>query len=117
LLRPTIRADGSELWFSWNPEKDSDPIDVLLCGENPPPDSIVVHANYSDNPFLPEVLREEMEYDKARDFEKYLHVWEGKYKKISEAIVFKNTGMKKKYTASNGLIANRITIVTNTINM
>jgi phage terminase large subunit len=90
LLRPTIRAPDSELWFSWNPEKDSDPIDVLLCGENPPPDSIVVHANYSDNPFLPDVLREEMEYDKARDFEKYLHVWEGKYKKISEAIVFKN---------------------------
>lgn len=90
LLRPTIRADGSEMWFSWNPEKDTDPIDRLLCGDNPPPDSIVVHANYLDNPFLPKVLLEEMEYDRQRDYEKYLHVWMGQYKKVSEAVVFKN---------------------------
>ena len=41
LLRPTIRKPESELWFSWNPSKDSDPIDVLLRGETPPPDAIV----------------------------------------------------------------------------
>ncbi len=30
LLRPTIRAEGSELWFTWNPRKKSDPIDISL---------------------------------------------------------------------------------------
>lgn len=90
LLRPTIREPGSEIWFSWNPEKDTDPVDALLVGDDPPPDSVVVHADYTDNPFLPDVLRQEMEYDRSRDFEKYLHVWKGKYKKVSEAIVFKN---------------------------
>lgn len=101
LLRPTIRADGSELWFSWNPEKESDPIDRLLCGDNPPADSVVVHANYLDNPFLPKVLLEEMEYDRERDYEKYLHVWMGQYKKVSEAIVFKNWKVEEFETDSH----------------
>jgi phage terminase large subunit len=28
LLRPTIRKEGSEIWFSWNPNEDTDPVDV-----------------------------------------------------------------------------------------
>lgn len=90
LLRPTIRKPESELWFSWNPSKDSDPIDVLLRGETPPPDAIVVQANYMDNPWLPDVLRDEMEYDKKRDPDKYAHVWLGEYQRNSEARVFRN---------------------------
>ncbi|PPC95230.1 MAG: PBSX family phage terminase large subunit [Methylotenera sp.] len=90
LLRPTIRKDGSQLWFDWNPENETDPIDQLLRGENPPKDAIVVQANYLDNPFLPDVLREEMEFDRARDPDKYAWVWLGQYKQNSEARVFKN---------------------------
>lgn len=90
LLRPTIRKPGSQLWFSWNPENPTDPIDVLLRGENPPPDSIVIRANYTDNPWLPEVLREELEYDRKRDPDKFAHIWLGEYQRNSEARVFKN---------------------------
>jgi phage terminase large subunit len=90
LLRPTIRKPGSELWFSWNPRRDTDPVDALLRNENPPPDSCVVEVNYLDNPWFPDVLREEMEYDKGRDPDKYAHVWMGKYVRNSEAQVFKN---------------------------
>lgn len=90
LLRPTIRKDGSELWFSWNPKNDTDPVDMLLRGEKPPKDSIVVEANYTDNPWFPDVLREEMEYDRKRDPDKYQWVWCGKYQKNSEARVFRN---------------------------
>jgi phage terminase large subunit len=90
LLRPTIRKDGSELWFSWNPDQPTDPIEVLLRGENPPPDSIVVEANYTDNPWFPDVLRAEMEYDKRRDPDKYAHVWLGRHQRNSEARVFRN---------------------------
>jgi hypothetical protein len=57
LLRPTIRKPGSELWFSWNPKNATDPIDKLLRAKEPPPDSVVVHASYRDNPWLPEELR------------------------------------------------------------
>jgi hypothetical protein len=30
LLRPTIRAPGSEIWASWNPRRKSDAIDDFL---------------------------------------------------------------------------------------
>lgn len=90
LLRPTIRKQGSELWFSWNPNLESDPVDALLRGENPPPGAVVVKANYRDNPWLPQVLRDELEYDQRRDPDKFAHVWLGEYQRNSEARVFRN---------------------------
>ena len=90
LLRPTIREAGSELWFSWNPRFPTDPIDQLLRSDNLPPDAIVVRSNFEDNPFFPDVLRSEMEWDKRRDPEKYAHVWLGEYERHSESRVFKN---------------------------
>ena len=61
LLRPTIRKEGSELWFSWNPRKNTDPIDVFLRSDSLPPGAVVVKANYRDNPWLPSVLKDELE--------------------------------------------------------
>lgn len=90
LLRPTIRKPGSELWFSWNPSQPTDPIEKLLRGENPPLGAIVIEANYTDNPWLPDVLRQEIEYDRERDPDKYAHVWLGKYQQNSHARVFNN---------------------------
>lgn len=90
LLRPTIRKPGSELWFSWNPAKPTDPVDVLLRGENPPVDSVVIEVNWNDNPFLPDELRADLEDDRRRDPDKFLHVWEGHYSLNSEARVFRN---------------------------
>lgn len=90
LLRPTIRKIGSQMWFSWNPENPTDPVDVLLRGNTLPDDAIVVQANYRDNPYLPDVLKAEMEYDRRRDPDKFAHVWLGGYQRNSEARVFKN---------------------------
>jgi phage terminase large subunit len=90
LLRPTIRKEGSEIWASWNPRFETDPIDELLRGDDPPDNSIAIQVNYSDNPWFPDVLRKEMEYDRRRDPEKYQHVWLGGYQRNSEARVFKN---------------------------
>lgn len=90
LLRPTIRANNSELWFSWNPNLPTDPIDVLLRGDNPPPGAKIIKANYKDNPWLPKELLAEMEYDKRRDPDKYAHIWLGEYQRNSESRVFRN---------------------------
>ena len=90
LLRPTIRKPGSELWFTWNPREATDPIDALLRGETPPPSSIVREVNYKDNPWFPDVLRAEMEFDRARDPDKYTHIWLGGYISNSEGRVFRN---------------------------
>ena len=96
LLRPTIRANDSELWFGWNPNQPTDPVDQFFRGDGePPPDSIVVEANYKDNPWFPEVLRADMEYDRRRDPEKYAHIWLGGYQKNSEARVFRNWSVEE----------------------
>ena len=62
ILRPTMR-DDSEMWFSWNPHLATDPIDVLLRGEHLPKNTIVCEINYKDNPWLPQELKDEIEYD------------------------------------------------------
>jgi len=90
ILRPTIREPDSELWFSWNPNLPTDPIDTLLRGETPPPGAVVVKSSYRDNPWLPDVLRTELEYDQKRDPDKFAHIWLGEYQRNSEARVFKN---------------------------
>lgn len=101
LLRPTIRKPNSELWFSWNPYEKTDPVDDLLRGNVLPPNSVVVETNYMNNPWFPDVLREEMEYDRSRDIDKYEHVWLGGYVRNSEKRVFKNWRVEEFDTPSD----------------
>lgn len=91
LLIPTVRAPGSEIWAEWNPEFPTDPVDVLFRGEGgAPPGAIVRRVNYDDNPFFPDVLRQEMEWARTRDPDKYAHIWLGEYQRNSESRVFRN---------------------------
>ncbi len=91
LLIPTVRSPGSEIWAEWNPEFPTDPVDVMFRSETgPPPGALVRRVNWNDNPFFPDVLRQEMEYAKARDPEKYAHIWLGEYQRHSESRVFRN---------------------------
>lgn len=90
LLRPTIRKAGSQMWFSWNPDLPTDPIDAFLRAPDPYPDSVVIRVNYTDNPKLPKELRDEIAYDQKRDPDKFAHVWLGEYRQNSERRVFKN---------------------------
>lgn len=79
LLRPTLRAEGSQMWFSWNPRRKSDPVDVMFRGEAQPTGAAVQKANWSDNPWFPKVLEQERQ-DCLRDSpEQYPHIWEGDY--------------------------------------
>ncbi len=83
LLRPTIRAEGSEIWCGWNPRRRTDPIDEMLRGENLPTGAAVVQANWKHNPWFPSVLEQER-LDCLRDNpEQYDHIWEGDYAKVT----------------------------------
>lgn len=95
VLTPTIRNVGSEIWADYNPEDPKDPVDAKFSGDAVPPGSIVRHINYTENPFFPDVLRVEMEWDKSRDIEKYNHVWLGLHKTNSEARVFKKVEVRE----------------------
>lgn len=91
VLRPTIRAEGSEIWCDWNPDLPTDPVDYMFRGEGgAPPRSLVHEVNWHDNPFFPDTLLSDMEYDRKRDMDKYNWVWGGEYRKNSQARVFNN---------------------------
>lgn len=105
VLIPTIRQEGSEIWWTYNPNLPTDPVDALFRGNNladekrqhfrPPPGTVLIPVSYDDNPWFPTTLHRDMEYDRIRDPDKYAHVWEGKYLLRSDAKVFKNWGVMR----------------------
>ena len=88
ILIPTIRKEGSEIWLTWNPLEENSPTYQRFI-ESQPPDCISVEVNYYDNPYFPDVLRQEMEWLKQKDFAAYEHVWLGKPLTITDAVIFK----------------------------
>ena len=91
LLIPTIRKEDSEIWFSWNPESELDPVDMMFRGKNPPPISIIKQVNFTENPFFPDVLAKESEFDRISDPEKYNHIWVGGYQMVKEGAYYAKT--------------------------
>lgn len=87
LLRPTIRAEGSEIWASWNPRRKTDPMDALLR-YNPPTNSTIVNANWSNNPWFPSVLEQERLDCLESDPDQYDHIWEGGYISVADGAYF-----------------------------
>lgn len=88
LLRPTIRAPGSEIWASWNPRHKKDAVDALLRGLSPPTNSVVIRANWSDNPWFPAELEQERQDDLRDRPDSYEHIWEGDYAKVTDGAYF-----------------------------
>lgn len=90
IATPTFRAPGTEMRFSWNPAKATDPVEEFFEDNKDDPDFVCVTANYDDNPWFPEDLRKDMERDRRRDPDLYSHVWLGGYEGRGEKRVFKN---------------------------
>lgn len=88
VLIPTIRKPKSEIWITFNPNEDDDPTYKRFV-MNPPPDSIVRLVSWRDNPWFPDVLRQEMEYLRRVDPDAYLHIWEGETRSISDAVILR----------------------------
>lgn len=88
LLRPTLRAPGSELWFSWNPRRRADAVEQLLRSrKGDRKNAIVRRAIYTDNPFLPDELRQEEIDDRRDDPEGHEHTWLGGYENMGSKVV------------------------------
>ena len=76
VLIPTVRADGSEIWVTWNPlRKDS--ATNKRFRDSKDPDTKIVQLNWRDNPRFPVVLEAERQRDLRDRPEQYDHVWEG----------------------------------------
>lgn len=89
-LIPTIRAENSEIWASFNPKRKTDPVYDDFVMNEPPPNSIVKKVGWEDNPWFPDVLKTEMEWCLKRSPDKYHHVWGGEPLTNDESKVFFN---------------------------
>lgn len=87
-LLPTVREENSEVWVTWNPEKEGSATDKRFR-QSELEQSIIVEINYSDNPWFPDVLELERRNDQLNlDTETYQWIWEGAYRKNGKACVF-----------------------------
>lgn len=105
LLTPTLRADGAERWFSWNPRHSTDPIDVLLRGPEAPTGACVVHANWRDNPWFTKELEQERQDFKRRNPDQYEHVWEGAYVTVSAGAYYAAALMESRAAGRIGRVS------------
>ena len=89
VLVPTIRATDSEIWFSFNPQFEDDPV-YSQFAMSTSPDVRKWIVNWRDNPFFPEVLEKERLRKFYNDPEGYANVWEGALITNSKASIFKD---------------------------
>lgn len=82
---PTIRAPGAEIWATWNPEVVDSPTAKRFNAADP--DVVVQEINWRDNPWFPESLNKLRLKDRQRDYDRYLHIWEGQPLTRSDAQV------------------------------
>lgn len=93
ILIPTIRKPGSQIWISLNPELDTDETWVRFV-ENTPKNSFVQEINWSDNPWFPEILKDERQEflglvaKKVRTQDEYDNIWEGKTRAAVEGAIY-----------------------------
>lgn len=87
-LIPTIREPGSEIWATWNPEREDSPTRERFI-LNPPPDARIAECNWRDNPWFPAELEAERLYDYTHRRDIYAHVWEGDCITRTDALVLR----------------------------
>lgn len=105
LLRPTLRAPGSELWFSWNPRRKTDPVDVMLRGPERPTGAVVVKANWRDNPWFTAELEQERQDCVRMSPEQYDHIWEGGYVSVVEGAYYAKSLIEARQQGRLGRVA------------
>lgn len=95
VLLPTVRRDapfgpfgrGSEVWIEFNPELATD-YTYKYWVFSPPPDTVVIEANWRDNPWFPETLCKLKDDLRKRDYDSYLTVWEGKVRRVVQGAIY-----------------------------
>ncbi len=97
IVIPTFRTDDSEIWCTFNPREKTDATwadyiepfyEKMVDGIYEDDETLIIECNWSDNPWFPDVLRKEKDLMKSRDFDRYLWIWEGRFKKQSDEKVF-----------------------------
>src|SRR3569833_2105095 len=88
ILLPTIRKPGSEIWFTLNPDLETDAVyqDFIV---NPPPGTFLCKTNWRDNNWLSPESRQKIETLRERDRDTFEHVYEGATRSTVEGAIYK----------------------------
>jgi len=105
MLRPTLRAVGSELWFSWNPRRKTDAVDIMLRGAELPTGAVVVRANWQDNPWFTAELEQERLDCLRMQPDQYDHIWDGGYVTVNAGAYWASELVKAKDEGRIGRVA------------
>ena len=102
LLIPTIRKAGSEIWVSFNPGSPHDATWQYFV-VNTPPNTLLVHVTYRDNPWHSDVMEQERLTLLERDPDKHDWIWEGNPRVITDALVFKDRFRVERFDIPTGV--------------
>jgi len=87
VLIPTLREEDSELWVTWNPEREDSATNKRFRNSDDPRFKLV-RMNYTDNPWFPASLERTRQRDALERPDQYPHVWLGEYRTIAEGAYF-----------------------------
>jgi phage terminase large subunit len=91
ILDPTIRRDGSQIWISYNPDRNEDALHKKFVVDKPPPEAFVRKTSWRDNPWFSGTDGERLRlYMLQYDQTNYDWVWEGETRQNWEAQVFRD---------------------------
>lgn len=97
ILIPTIRKEGSEIWATFNPYDEKDPVYQLFVAK-PRINMTTVKINYLENPYCPKIMIEEADYCKRVDYDAYSHIWLGFPQVLSDAVIYKGKYVSEDFT-------------------
>ena len=88
ILLPTIRKPGSEIWWSLNPDLETDPVyqDFVI---DPPRGAFTIRTSYKDNKWLSDESKQKIAAMRERDPDLFHHVYEGATRSTVEGAIYK----------------------------
>ena len=90
ILRPTIRKKGSEIWFTFNPYRQSDPVYRFMKSQEGESGVLIRKINWDSNPWFSDSLEDERLRCLKEDKALYNHIWEGECLTLTDALIFRN---------------------------
>lgn len=89
ILLPTIfRNEQCELWVLFNPKLPTDATAEIFLGDNPPEGTVLMRANYDQNPYLPASMLKDIQDMHDNDYQRYLHVYGGQFEDVGDSKVY-----------------------------
>lgn len=110
-LIPTLREEDSELWVTWNPERENSATHKRFGVEQNDPRVKIVEMNWRDNPWFPDILNRKRLKDKEERPDSYEHIWEGAFVTVVEGAYYASGLTKAREDGRIGLVAEDLNLI------